>query len=282
MTYDRALVSTFYDKYGEEEWQRLEATAHGRLTLALHLRFIKRHLLSRARVLDAGCGPGRFAVELARLGARVTLLDLSPGQLDIARAKVAEAGVAGQIESYLLADICDLSALPADAFDVTLCCGGSLNYPIGYEREALRELARVTKPDGTLLVGVMSLWGSIRHALGTSGAGFIGQAEENALWETVETGTIPPLAHVRQPPRHLFTASELVSLLEESGCRVLEVASVPCLGSALYERLEEIGQDEVAWANLIDLEDRASTQSGLLDVGASLLVAAERKGSAET
>jgi len=48
---------------------------------------------SAARLLDCGGGPGRYAVELARRGYRVTLFDLSEGNLALAREKAAEAGV---------------------------------------------------------------------------------------------------------------------------------------------------------------------------------------------
>src|SRR4051812_50076963 len=69
------------------------------------------------RVLDAGAGPGRFTLELLRLGAHVTALDISPGQLELLRARVpdVEAVVGG---------ITDLSRFPDDGFDVTVCFGG--------------------------------------------------------------------------------------------------------------------------------------------------------------
>jgi predicted RNA methylase len=44
-------------------------------------------------VLDLGCGVGRFAVRAAMAGATVYGYDISPGAIDIARSKVAEAGL---------------------------------------------------------------------------------------------------------------------------------------------------------------------------------------------
>ncbi|MBI4642737.1 MAG: methyltransferase domain-containing protein [Deltaproteobacteria bacterium] len=47
------------------------------------------------RVLDAGCGPGHYAVALARRGAGHVLgLDFAPEMLELARARAAQAGVA--------------------------------------------------------------------------------------------------------------------------------------------------------------------------------------------
>lgn len=45
------------------------------------------------RVLDVGCGSGRYAVEFARRGASVTGLDMAPAMLDMARKAAAEARV---------------------------------------------------------------------------------------------------------------------------------------------------------------------------------------------
>lgn len=46
-----------------------------------------------ARVLDVGCGSGRYAVELARRGAEVVGLDLAPAMVDMARHAARQAGV---------------------------------------------------------------------------------------------------------------------------------------------------------------------------------------------
>ena len=46
------------------------------------------------RVLDIGCGSGRYAIEFARRGAEVIGLDIAPAMIEMARKAAAEAGVA--------------------------------------------------------------------------------------------------------------------------------------------------------------------------------------------
>ncbi|PRY11057.1 methyltransferase domain-containing protein [Kineococcus rhizosphaerae] len=81
------------------------------------------------RVLDAGGGDGRDAVELARLGHDVTVLDSSGRALAAAQERAAEAGVAHLVRT-VDADLDDVAALAAithhraggsGSFDLVLC-----------------------------------------------------------------------------------------------------------------------------------------------------------------
>jgi 2-polyprenyl-3-methyl-5-hydroxy-6-metoxy-1,4-benzoquinol methylase len=72
------------------------------------------------RVLDAGCGQGAFAVELARRGHSVTALDLSGAMLDAARSAAREHRVSHRIK-FVQADLRSWS--PEAAYDTVLCIG---------------------------------------------------------------------------------------------------------------------------------------------------------------
>ena len=70
-------------------------------------------------VLDAGCGTGRVAVELARRGVAVVGVDSDPDMIDVARAKAPDL-------RWIVADLAEL-ALP-DRFDVVLLAGNVVPY----------------------------------------------------------------------------------------------------------------------------------------------------------
>lgn len=72
-------------------------------------------------VLDIGCGPGRYALALARRGARVVALDPAENMLSILRAEAARYGLTG-IETVALAwEEVDLAVLGWEkAFDLVL------------------------------------------------------------------------------------------------------------------------------------------------------------------
>lgn len=60
-------------------------------------RFRMMGHLEGKRVLDVGCGDGLNAVLFARMGARVTGIDISPGALEVAQRRAEVNGVAGRV-----------------------------------------------------------------------------------------------------------------------------------------------------------------------------------------
>lgn len=82
LRYDAARAAAFYDAYGDREWTRFHDSRTGEASLAIHTEYLRRFIAPGDHVLDVGAGPGRFTLELARLGARVTVADLSRVQLE--------------------------------------------------------------------------------------------------------------------------------------------------------------------------------------------------------
>lgn len=163
--YDPQYISRYYDLYADREWQRFEVDVAGRMNFLTHRRLLEEYVRPGTSVLDVGAGPGRFSIELAHLGARVTVGDISPGQLALHREKTEEAGVEESIVGRHVVDIVDLSTFATDSFDAVVCYGGPLSYVMERADTAVGELLRVTRPGGHLLVSVMSLPGATRRFL---------------------------------------------------------------------------------------------------------------------
>jgi SAM-dependent methyltransferase len=70
-----------------------ESWVYGPLRRRLALTLEELGDLSGRRVLDVGCGPGRYAVALAERGAEVVGVDISPTMLSLARGHAREHGV---------------------------------------------------------------------------------------------------------------------------------------------------------------------------------------------
>lgn len=99
----RQELLTYFDETAADKWETLttDAPVSGiRATVRAGRDAMRAELLSRlpsdltgCSILDAGCGTGPMAVDLARRGAHVKAVDLSPRMVDIAiKRKPADLG----------------------------------------------------------------------------------------------------------------------------------------------------------------------------------------------
>jgi ubiquinone/menaquinone biosynthesis C-methylase UbiE len=274
--YDPEYIARFYDEYGEQEWERFEATAANRVNFHVHRWYLQRCIQPGDHVLDIGAGPGRFTIELVRLGAQITAADISPVQLDLHRTKVTEAGCEhGVVDRHVL-DVVDLSSFPDQHFDAVVCYGGPLSYVFDRFDDALGELLRVTKPNGYVLFSVMSLIGSMRGYL----PGIIQLAQEfgiESVQRVVDTGDL--LGGVTGEHKcRMYRWSELEALLQKHPCTVEAVSAANFLVLRNGEVVESIIGDPALWQRFLEWEVEASRQPGALDGGTHIIVVARREG----
>jgi len=124
----------------DQRWEALAAAGaevHGEADL------VER--LGPRSVLDAGCGTGRVAVELARRGLDVVGADVDPGMLAEARAKAPGL-------RWVLADLATLDL--TCTFDVVVLAGNVMIYLApGTEAQVLARVAAHAVPGGLVVAG---------------------------------------------------------------------------------------------------------------------------------
>ena len=99
------------------------------------------------RFLDVAAGPGGLSLPAARLGARVLATDWSSAMIERFEARLREEGLRNA-EGRVMD--CHALDLPDSSFDVTGSLFGVMLVPD--QPRALREMVRVTKPGGRVLV----------------------------------------------------------------------------------------------------------------------------------
>jgi SAM-dependent methyltransferase len=154
---------------GPEAYASWRATPLGSITEKIEQRLILDMMgdLAGRRVLDAGCGDGALVCAAASRGAEVTGIDLDPAMLATARSRAVAAG----LQARFLEGRVERLPFPDASFDVvasvTVLCfvldaaGG------------VREMARVLRPGGRLVLGELgrwSLWAAIRRMRGWLGS----------------------------------------------------------------------------------------------------------------
>lgn len=270
LRYDAEQAADFYDAYGDREWTRFHDGRTGQASLAIHTEYLRRFIGAGDHVLDVGAGPGRFTIELARLGAQVTVVDLSAVQLQENEGRLATAGFGSQIVERVQADVCDLSRFASGAFDATVCYGGPLSYVLDRADDALAELVRVTKPHGRLFLSVMSLVGSTLGNLATI-VELIREHGVEPIRRVIETGDLPPALSNGHLAMHMYRWSELQSLLRGHGLEVV-AASAATLAARLEESFSPEELTEVTrWQ--LDL----ATEPGAIDAGGHIIGVARKQ-----
>jgi SAM-dependent methyltransferase len=130
----------FLAEHGAGEIWNWESPA-GKLRWARRVKMLGGHLGIELRVLELGCGTGYFTRELARSGADIVAIDVSPELLEIARANCSAPNVRYEIQNAY-----ELS-YPDAVFDSVV--GSSVLHHLEIE-EAIREIYRVLKSGGAI------------------------------------------------------------------------------------------------------------------------------------
>jgi SAM-dependent methyltransferase len=257
LKYDAVEAAVFYDEYGEREWTRFEDGRTPAVSVATHCHYLRRFVATGDRVLDIGCGPGRFTIELAQIGAHVVAADISPGQLELHERHVAAAGAEHAVEQRVVADITDLSRFPDGEFDTVVCYGGALSYVLDEAPRALAELARVTRAGGYVLVSVMALVGASVNAID----GVLRIATEHgdsAVLGVTATGRLPR-EYGGHLPMKMYRWRELSQLMAAHGTVVAATATGLFHDAAGHEEL------------LRQLELDLGAEAGAIDAGRHIL-----------
>ena len=135
--YDRTEIPSGYDR----------ARDHGPEVLALWMNAVAAQVADQSitRILDLGCGTGRFTEGLAaRFNAEVVGLDPSEKMLAVARAKQRDSRVQYQVGRA------EKIPLPAESVDLVFM---SMSYHhFGDPVAAARECHRVLTPDGIVFI----------------------------------------------------------------------------------------------------------------------------------
>lgn len=104
------------------------------------------------KALDIGCGTGRISLTLAKLGAKVTSLDLSPAMLKHLILESRKKKVASRITT--IESSADKLPLNDNLFDIVTCFGLLEHLPAALRRKTISEAIRVLKIKGKLFAVV--------------------------------------------------------------------------------------------------------------------------------
>ena len=218
-------------------------------------------------VLDTGGGSGKFAVPVASLGHKVTVVDPSPNALFALERRTAEAGVADRVQgvqgdAHGLFDVVERGG-----YDVVLC-HGVLEY-VDDPAEGVRNAVAALRSEGVLSLLAAGLGGAV---LARALAGHFKEARQALADPNGRWGAGDPV------PRR-FTAEQLTGLVEGAGLRVGAVHGVRVFADLVPGVL--VDTEPGALEALLKLEEAAAELPAFHSVATQLHVLGETQGATE-
>ncbi|MBN1140493.1 MAG: class I SAM-dependent methyltransferase [Deltaproteobacteria bacterium] len=137
-----------------DKYERWFATPLGKIVRDTEMKLLLEYLAPVAgeRILDAGCGTGIFTTDFLVTGARVVGMDISAAMLEVASRKAKGMGR----EKDFLAVTGNILDLPfLDGYFDKVISNTALEF-IADGEKALRELFRVLKPGGVLVIATLN------------------------------------------------------------------------------------------------------------------------------
>ena len=203
-------------------------------------RFLPKN--KNSLIFDAGGGTGRWGIKIAKLGYNVVLTDISKGMLKVAEKKIDGNNLSRNI-NVVRADIKNMKMFQDEKFDLVMCEGDPLSY-CGDYKKALKELTRVLKKEGCLIVSVDNRITNIYH--------LIKQKKFDEIENFLRTGNlvIQDSSSYIDFPIHAFTQEELKNLFTKNGLKVLRVIGKPVI---LHRLIDEMLKNKKSYKNILKL-----------------------------
>lgn len=142
-----------------------DASLAGSTLFVSDQEYVLKQCSTPGRFIDLGCGTGRMLIPMAQKGHQVLGVDLSLPMLQQASQRATQAGV--QVD-LLQANLTQLDMLADQSFDHAACLFSTFGMVVGTTARAdvLREVFRILRPGGKLILHVHNLWYNLHTPLG--------------------------------------------------------------------------------------------------------------------
>lgn len=261
-------VREYYTNCVPYEWKRLIRSAYHRLEFETTLYFLEKYLPKKGLILDAGGGPGRYTIELAKRGYEVVLLDLTPSNLEFAKRQIKRAKVQNKVTNIVEGSIVDLSQFADATFDAIICLGGPLSHVLnGQKRDkAISELIRITKKDAPLFVSVMGRLSLLVVELTL----FQNEIEMPHFKQIRDKGDYK--GDCGFTACHFFLPEEFRAAFNNKGVTILEMVGLEGISSHHNKKVNQLAKDKERWKNWLETHYRTCTHPSVVGISEHMLI----------
>ncbi|MFX1563588.1 MAG: class I SAM-dependent methyltransferase [Promethearchaeota archaeon] len=260
-------VESYYDRMYLKEARRLRRDPYHQLEFIITMHHLKKFLPKKGYVLDLGCGPGVYAVELAKLGYDVALVDVSSKLLNVAERRIKKAKLQDRLKTKIKANATDLSSFGASTFDAILSFGPFYHLPeLKDRKKALKEMVRVAKLGARVFVACVSYFAVLGRVLTRHGHELTDPNHQEMFEEGIHRAKWhkDPNAF---PDAYFSKPLELRDFLESGGLRTIGLFACEGPSTHLDEETNRLSKDKKAWEKWVELVLKCSGEPSI--VGAS-------------
>lgn len=265
-------VIDYYSQF--DEWGRLDREP---LEFTINLHYIKQYLTASRSVLDNGAGPGKYAMELAKHGYNVTLTDLTPKLVEIAKQKAAELELTEQFNGFHVLNATHLDGLPNERFDASLMLGPLYHLQEEEDRVlAVKELYRVTKREGIVFVAFQS---RMRMTINSLQSPLLWKPNDNldSIQEFYDNGIFNHNDKGRFTGAYYFNINEIKPFMESNGFETIDLIGSSSIGVMLNNEQKQYWTDQGEYEKVIEFLINSANDPSILGISSHLLYIGRRK-----
>lgn len=259
-----------------DEWNRLFKDPFHKLEFDTSMKFLSDYLPKSGLILDAGGGPGRYTIELAKKGYEMALLDLVPKHLEVAKKKIRSAKVGSKVKKLIEGTISDLAYFNNNSFDAVICLGGVLSHvaPLSQRKKAVMELTRVAKKAAPIFISVMGKFGTISRFMPR----LLDEVADSAHFRRFYLSGDDLKWHGgKESFAHFFELDELKSLLPDN-VEFIKAVGLQGLASSSKEKINLMAKkNPKAWKNWLQMHYCLCSNPAIVDTSLHFMVIARKK-----
>jgi len=258
-------IINYYNQF--DEWGRLDREP---VEFQVNWHFIKKYIPNKGNILDNGAGPGKYSMKLAKEGYQVTLTDLTPKLVEIAKGKAMELNLSNQFNGFYVEDARNLSNMDEEQFDASLMLGPMYHLQNENDRiRAIQELHRVTKENGVVFVAFMS---RIRHVINSlsNPENWKPNNQIDEIKKFSETGCFDHSDEGRFTGAYYFEIDEIKEFMESNGFECIELIGSN-IGTFLSNENWQYWNEKGEGNKLINLLKERANDPSVLGLSSHLL-----------
>lgn len=265
-------IIDYYSKF--DEWGRLDREP---LEFLINWHYIQQYLPQQGHVFDNGAGPGKYAMEIAKQGYQVTLSDLTPRLVEVAKEKASELGLTEQFNGFHVLNAANLEGIPDEAFDASLMLGPLYHLQEEAQRiRAVKELCRVTKQEGIIFAAFQT-----RMKMTITSLQYPQHWKPNdnmdAIHEFRNTGNFNHADAGRFTGAYYFNINDIKPFMEKHGFETIDLIGSSSIGGLINNEQRQYWEEKGESQMMLNLLIELAKDPSILGISSHLLYIGRRK-----